>query len=133
MPPDTRMDTNASMGLRQENRQGRTYWVAQVSKGRLGEERVARIRNDLLTIPLGSIMVIDFTGVSHVGSSGIGGLIRLLQLARSCQVAIIITGLQPHIWALFLLTKMNRIFPIHKSISSWLDATPVAPLRLPSE
>jgi len=118
------------MGLRNEYRQGREYWVAQLSKGRLSEERISLMRADLLTMPLGSTMVIDFSGINHVGSRGLGGLIKLLKLARACQVLIVITGLQQPVWSLFELTKMHKIFPIYKNIDAWLDQTPAQPLRL---
>ena len=112
------------MGLRRELQQGREYWVAQLSNGRLNDERVHLIRTDLLSMPLGSIMVIDFTDVDYVGSRGLGGLIKLLKLAKSCRVSIIITGLQQPIWALFELTKMHKIFPVYRDIDTWLDTQP---------
>jgi len=112
------------MGLRKEQLRSREFWVAQLSHGRLSQERINRIRSDLLTMPLNSIMVIEFTDVNHVGSTGLGGLITLLKLARSCQISIVITGLQQPIWALFKLTKMHKIFPIYSDINAWLDQTP---------
>ena len=109
------------MVLRKELRQGHEYWIAQLSTGRLSEERISLIRADLLTMPLGSIMVIDFTDINYIGSRGLGGLIKLLKLAKSCHVSIVITGLQQPIWALFELTKLHKIFPIHRDIDAWLS------------
>ena len=109
------------MGLRKESQQGCEYWIAKLSTGRLSDNRVDVIRSDLLTMPLGSTMVIDFSDVNFVGSSGLGRLIKLLKLARACKVSIVVVGLQQPIWALFELTKINRILPVHRDIEAWLE------------
>lgn len=109
------------MGLRREFQQGCEYWVAQLGQGRLSKERLDLIQIDLRAMPVGSILVIDFAGVDFISSSGLGSLLKLLRLALSKKTLIVIVGLQQKIFALFTLTKMDRLFPIYQDIDGWLD------------
>lgn len=57
-------------------------------------------------------IVFDLTNMSHIDSSGLGIMVKILQKAKESGSSLYIAGLQPHPKIVFEITKMERIFNI---------------------
>ena len=58
-------------------------------------------------------LLLDFSNVEFVDSSGLGAVVGLLKLVgRHGRVEL--TGLRPAVRKVFRLTRMDQVFPIHE-------------------
>ena len=58
-------------------------------------------------------IIIDLEHVPFIDSSGLVALVSSLRLAREQKGEILLSGVQPQAQAVFRLTMLDRIFPIH--------------------
>jgi anti-anti-sigma factor len=66
-------------------------------------------------------VVLDFTGVDYVNSSGIAIIIQvLLEAAKTGKQSIAIFGLSPHFQKVFTMVGINRYAALHKDEASAL-------------
>lgn len=66
-------------------------------------------------------MVLDFSGVSHMSSSALGMLITLHKRVREKDGRLRLAGIQPAIYEVFVITRLNEIFEIHSSVAEALE------------
>lgn len=57
-------------------------------------------------------LVLDFTAVGHMSSSALGMLITLLKRIREKHGQLRLCGIQPSIYEVFTITRLNEIFQI---------------------
>lgn len=57
-------------------------------------------------------VVLDFTAVGHMSSSALGMLITLHKRIREKQGQLRLCGIQPGIYEIFTITRLNEIFQI---------------------
>lgn len=60
-------------------------------------------------------MVLDFHAVSHMSSSALGMLITLHKRVRERAGTLVLCNIQPAIYEVFVITRLNEIFDILKS------------------
>ena len=58
-------------------------------------------------------IIVDLENVSFVDSSGLVALVSGLRAAREKKGDIFLSGIQPQVQAVFRLTLLDRVFPIH--------------------
>ena len=60
-------------------------------------------------------MLLDFTSVAHMSSSALGMLITLHKRVREKHGELKLCGIQPAIYEVFVITRLNEIFHISPS------------------
>jgi anti-anti-sigma factor len=58
-------------------------------------------------------LIVDLEKVSFIDSSGLVALVSGLRLAREKKGELFLSGIRPQAQAVFRLTMLDRIFPIH--------------------
>jgi len=58
-------------------------------------------------------MVISFSNVDHLSSSALGTLITINNKIRSRDGALRLANIDPQIYEVFVITKLNKLFSIH--------------------
>ena len=81
--------------------------------GRLNIDSSPALRDRLLAMLQAqspSALIVDFSNVSYVDSSGIATLIEGLKMARQRQTTLCVQGLQGRLFHLFEVTGMSTLF-----------------------
>ena len=60
-------------------------------------------------------LVLDFASVSHMSSSALGMLITLHKRTRERKGSLRLCNIQPNIYEVFVITRLNEIFDIRES------------------
>lgn len=60
-------------------------------------------------------MVMDFASVSHMSSSALGMLITINKRVRERKGQLKLCNIQPAIYEVFVITRLNEIFDIYQS------------------
>ena len=79
----------------------------EVSISQIGEQL-----NALVAQSPSPKFVLDFAAVGHMSSSALGMLITLLKRIREKNGQLSLCGIQPSIHEVFVITRLNEIFPI---------------------
>jgi anti-sigma B factor antagonist len=58
----------------------------------------------------GAIVTVDLSGVEFLDSTGLGVLVGALKHARTGGGDIALTGAQPHVWKVFQITGLDKVF-----------------------
>ena len=66
-------------------------------------------------------MVLDFTHVGHMSSSALGMLITLHKRIRERDGLLRLCCIQPSIYEVFVITRLNEIFQIYRTRPEALD------------
>ena len=61
------------------------------------------------------IILVDFTDVTFMDSSGLGALVLALKKVRSAKVKLVLCSINEQVKMLFELTSMERVFEIYSS------------------
>ncbi len=67
-------------------------------------------------------IVVDLSDAEFMDSSFLGALVTGLKQSRMKNGEIKIVGLRPEVYALFELTRMNKVFDIYPSVAETLKA-----------
>ena len=81
----------------------------------LDEVTIAQISEQLLALvaePGVPKLVLDFAGVAHMSSSALGTLITLHKRVQEKNGQMRLCGIQPAIYEVFVITRLNEIFSI---------------------
>ena len=65
--------------------------------------------------------VLDFSSVVHMSSSALGMLITLHKRVRERKGQLRLAGIQPAIYEVFVITRLNEIFGITESVEEALN------------
>ena len=82
----------------------------EVSIMQIGEQL-----NELVAQAEAPRLVVDFAGVAHMSSSALGVLITLHKRVREKNGQLRLCNIQPVIYEIFAITRLNEIFDIHAS------------------
>lgn len=61
------------------------------------------------------IILVDFSDVTFMDSSGLGALVLALKKVRSAEVKLVLCSINEQVKMLFELTSMERVFEIYSS------------------
>jgi anti-sigma B factor antagonist len=67
-------------------------------------------------------LVLDFTGVKYIDSSGLATLIEYYQSSRAYEGKIMVAGLSHRVRSIFELVRLNEVFPICATVSEATQA-----------
>ena len=67
-------------------------------------------------------ILLDFAGVSHMSSSALGMLITLHKRVREKGGQLRLCNIQPGIYEVFVITRLNEIFQIFRSRAEAMDS-----------
>jgi anti-sigma B factor antagonist len=62
-------------------------------------------------------LLLDFTRVQYIDSSGLATLIEYYQRSRAYSGKIAIAGLSPRVRSIFELVRLNEVFPIFATLA----------------
>ena len=84
----------------------------------LDEMSIAQIGEELLALVEGDKpkLVLDFASVAHMSSAALGMLITLHKRVRERGGQLRLCSIQPSIYEIFVITRLNEIFRIHESV-----------------
>jgi anti-sigma B factor antagonist len=68
------------------------------------------------------MIVLDFAGVSHMSSSALGMLITLHKRIREKDGLLRLANIEPRIYEVFVITRLNEIFEIHASLEEAVES-----------
>ncbi len=77
---------------------------------------------DLIDVEKAGKIVIDFSTVTALSSAALGVLITLRKKAEAQKAKVVLCGIQDDLRKLFKMTKLDRVFEIHKNEAEALDA-----------
>ena len=60
-------------------------------------------------------LLVDFTDVDHLSSAALGTLITVNNKTRSLQGQLRLANIDPQIYQVFVITKLNKLFEIHET------------------
>ncbi|MGH7133328.1 MAG: STAS domain-containing protein [Phycisphaerales bacterium] len=60
-------------------------------------------------------LLINFTDVDHLSSAALGTLITINNKIRALTGQLRLSNIDPQIYQVFVITKLNRLFEIHES------------------
>lgn len=106
-----------NMDLQALQRDGTTMVVA-VKVSRLDAAQAAAFKAGLLDMLRDSDatrLVLDFSAVNMIDSSGLGALVSVLK-SLDGRGSIGISGANEKVRSVFRLTRMDRVFPMHDSV-----------------
>jgi len=89
----------------------------EISINKIGAEL-----NTLVAAAAGPRLVLDFSTVSHMSSSALGMLITLHKRVRERKGKLAMCNVQPGIYEVFVITRLNEIFQMYKSRQEAVDA-----------
>jgi anti-sigma B factor antagonist len=107
--------------LKTQTQQG--VLVVQPSEKRLDASRAPRFKNEMTEfIAQGHRdIVIDFSSVDFVDSSGLGAIVSCLK-QMGPQGNLAISGAGGAVRRLFSLTRMDRVFSLHETVDQAVDS-----------
>ena len=62
------------------------------------------------------VLLLDFTGVKYIDSSGLATLIEYYQSSRAYSGKIVVAGLSHRVRSIFELVRLNELFPIYATV-----------------
>ena len=84
--------------------------------------QIGRELNGLVTRSDDPKVILDFTNVVHMSSSALGMLITLHKRIREKKGQLRLCNIQPSIYEVFVITRLNEIFQISQSRQEALDS-----------
>ena len=77
-------------------------------------------------------LILDFTGVTYIDSSGLATLIEYYQTIRGGPARLALASVAKRVRSAFELVRLNEIFPLHESVAAALQSFPAVPNPEPS-
>lgn len=91
----------------------------------LDEQNIAKIGEDLFSLvdELGrKKIILNFGNVEYLSSAALGKFITLNKKVAGAQGKLILCNIDPQIYEVFEITKLNKLFIIHKTEQEALQA-----------
>lgn len=108
--------TDARLRVRKEN--GITF-VEFVDRNILDEANIQQIGEEILSLidaDTAPRFVISFSNVDHLSSAALGTLITIHNKMKGRKGQLRLCNIDPQIYEVFVITKLNKLFEIHESI-----------------
>ena len=96
-----------------------------VDRNILDESNIAQIGEELGRIIDGQVnpkLLICFKGVEHLSSAALGTLITVNNRVRGKDGQLRLSDIDPQIYEVFVITKLNRLFHIHDTADKALTS-----------
>ncbi len=97
-----------------------SIWVIQLGEEPLLSEDLVTIKNHVQSNDRMPDMVLDFSSVTRLNSSNLSQLLRLRELATEHDARIRLAGPSNKVWAVFLMTGLDRLFDVLPDIPTAL-------------
>ncbi len=100
-------------------RDGEIVLVEFTSRRILDEANIAEIGDELASLVESGYrpkIVISFAGVDHLSSAALGTLITVNNKVRNRDGQLRLCDINPQIFEVFLITKLNKLFQIYPNI-----------------
>jgi len=98
--------------------------VVQLTDSKILDEvsimRIGKALTELVAQTIPPKIVLDFVNVGHMSSSALGMLITLQKRVRENKGDLRLCCIQPTIYEVFVITRLNEIFQIHESVQDAL-------------
>jgi len=110
--------TKAESRLRVRKQSGATI-VEFVDRNILDEANIQQIGdeiNSLIANGEAEKLVISFSNVDHLSSAALGTLITIHNKLKSREGALRLTNIDPQIYEVFAITKLNKLFDIRETL-----------------
>lgn len=65
-----------------------------------------------------SKVILDFTGISYIDSSGFGVLLSFLRTSKTNDSKLMLCGIMPEVMSLVRLLQLQTVFTIHPNIET---------------
>ncbi|MCB1196186.1 STAS domain-containing protein [bacterium] len=91
--------------------------------GKIDIQTSPELKSEVLDIANADIksILLDFSGVTFINSSGLGGLINLLKEVKKQDAKLAIVNPSSFIVNLFKLTQLDKVFSIYNNIEEALE------------
>jgi len=99
-------------------REGEITKVEFLDRNILDEASIQQIGDEILQIVDASALpkiMIDFSNVDHLSSAALGTLITINNKVRQKDGQLRLCNIDPQIYEVFVITKLNKLFHIHKT------------------
>ncbi|MCE5324787.1 MAG: STAS domain-containing protein [Planctomycetaceae bacterium] len=106
-------------------KEGNVTVVVLTDRKILDEVNIMQIGEQLSALAVGQgtpHMVLDFANVAHMSSSALGVLITLNKRIRERKGDLRLCNIQPAIYEIFVITRLNEIFQICSSRQEAVDS-----------
>lgn len=107
----------AESRLRITNVDGVTQ-VEFIDRNILDEANIQAIADEISTLIEGSSrprLLLSFSNVDHLSSAALGALITINNKVKERKGALRLANIDPQIYEVFLITRLNKLFEIHES------------------
>jgi anti-sigma B factor antagonist len=95
-------------------------WVIRLGEEPLLSEDLVTIKNHVQSHHKMPDMVLDFSSVTRLNSSNLSQLLRLRELATEHNARILLAGPNNKVWAVFLMTGLDRLFEVMPDVPTAL-------------
>ncbi len=105
--------------------EGNVTIVELTDKKILDEVSIKEIGRDLSALTARSdkpLLILNFSPVSHMSSSALGMLITLHKRIREKKGQLKLCNIQPAIYEVFVITRLNEIFDIYQSQAKAMES-----------
>jgi len=79
-----------------------------------------------------SRLILDFTGVTYIDSSGLATLIEYYQTIRGGPARLALASVAKRVRSAFELVRLNEIFPLHENVAEALRSFQAGPASEPA-
>lgn len=114
--------TDSRLAIRKD---GEITIVEFLDKNILDEASIQTIGDEILGLIEESAnpkMLIDFSNVDHLSSAALGALITINNKVRQKDGQLRLSHIDPQIYEVFVITKLNKLFQIHDTTPSALNS-----------
>ncbi len=66
-------------------------------------------------------VIVNMAQVPFIDSAGLAAFVSGLKAAASAQTSLLLASMQPEVWDIFELTRLDRVFTIYKSQQEALE------------
>jgi anti-sigma B factor antagonist len=116
--------TSAASRLRVQDREGITC-IEFVDRNILDEANIQQIGDEISSLVDSQRrprVMISFANVDHLSSAALGTLITINNKIRSKDGQLRLANIDPQIYEVFVITKLNKLFQIHDSAEEALSS-----------
>ena len=104
-------------------RTGEVTQVEFIDRNILDEANIQAIGDEIARLieeRPGPKLLISFSNVDHLSSAALGALITIDRKVKEKKGGLRLANIDPHIYEVFAITRLNRLFDIHESTESAL-------------
>jgi anti-sigma B factor antagonist len=104
---------------------GDVHQVEFIDRNILDEANIQHIGEEILAIVEAKPkpkLLISFTNVDHLSSAALGTLITVNNRVRSAAGQLRLADIDPQIYEVFIITKLNKLFQIHETAAGALKS-----------